>query len=52
MTLHFELLATAREADVKRQARADRLRDVALACRRLVLGVLPIGQACEPCTTC
>ena len=47
MTLMIELLAEVHEGDLRREAQQQRLRDIAAGCRRLLLGVLPIGQRCE-----
>jgi hypothetical protein len=49
MNLTTELLASAHEADVERIARSRRLQSLVETCRRRLLGVLPIGPACEPC---
>jgi len=51
MDLTTELLASAHEADIQRAARARRLQSLFATCRRRLLGILPIGHACEPCTT-
>ena len=51
MDLVTELLVSAHEADLQRAARARRLESLFAACRRRVLGILPIGPACTPCAT-
>ncbi len=50
MTLLIEMLADAHERELLREVRDRRLRDVAIGCRRLLLGFLPIGQRCNPQT--
>lgn len=52
MSLMIELLASTHEADLLRASRERRLRRIVTACRRRILGVLPIGPTCEPRTTC
>lgn len=43
------LLVSAREADLERAATSHRLRSLLESCRRRLLGIVPIGPACEPC---
>ena len=52
MDLMTELLAAAREADLERDFRARRLRSLLATCRRRLFGIVPIGPACDPCTSC
>lgn len=51
MDLLTELLVSAHEADIQRAARTRRLQNLVAICRRRLLGFLPIGQRCTPCTT-
>ncbi|MDQ3691827.1 MAG: hypothetical protein M3406_17690 [Chloroflexota bacterium] len=51
MNLLTEMLASAREADMQREARARRQKSTFNICRRRLLGVLAIGPDCEPCST-
>jgi hypothetical protein len=49
MDLVTELLASTREADVRRMARSRRMESLIETCRRRLFGVLPISQPCGPC---
>jgi hypothetical protein len=49
MDLVTELLASTREADVRRIARTRRMQSLIETCRRRLFGVLPTSQPCEPC---
>ncbi len=51
MDLLTEMLASAHEADIQRVARNRRLQSLVATCRRRLLGLLPMGQNREPCTT-
>ena len=52
MHLMTELLVAAHEADIERDVRARRLRSHLATCRRRLLGVVPIGPACDPRASC
>jgi hypothetical protein len=49
MDLRIELLASARAADLEREAAARRLSSLVATCRRWVLGIFPVEQPCAPC---
>jgi hypothetical protein len=49
MDLVTELLASTREADVRRMARSRRMESLIETCRRRLFRVLPISQPCGPC---
>ena len=52
MHLMADLLVAAHEADLERDVRKRRLQHLVATCRRRVLGILPIGGICDPCSTC
>ena len=52
MNRMIELLASEREADLRRESHDRRLRGLVSACRRRVLGILPIGQTCTTQAAC
>jgi hypothetical protein len=47
MHLMTELLMAAREADLERDHRARHRRTLFDTCRRRLLGIFPIGPACD-----
>jgi len=47
MNLTMELLASAHQSDLRREARARRLSAAVDRCRRLLLGILPISEPCD-----
>ncbi|MEO6294566.1 MAG: hypothetical protein ABIP01_04200 [Candidatus Limnocylindria bacterium] len=52
MNLMIELLASAHHADLLRETHNRRLKSLVTRCRRRILGVLPIGAACEAQPSC
>ena len=52
MNTMIELLASEREADLRRESHDRRMRGLVGACRRRLLGILPIGQTCSPRAAC
>jgi len=51
MDLVTELLVSAHEQEMRRGANLRRLERLFTACRRRLMGFLPIGEACTPCAT-
>ena len=50
MDVRYQMLAAARGAEFRRQARSRRLRSVVATCREWVLGIIPVTRRCqEPC---
>lgn len=52
MDLHYLLVAEARQADVTRHLQHRTLAAALHACRRRILGLLPVGAPCEPRAAC
>lgn len=52
MDTRYELMASAHEADLRREARGRRLASAVAVCRRRILGILPVGKPCEAPPTC
>ncbi len=52
MDLHYLLVAEARQADVTRHLQHRTLAATLRACRRRLLGLLPVGAPCEPRAAC